>query len=131
MSHLCSGELLDIGSQVISLHAQLGLLLLQLQFGPLQGVNLLAELRHRIRVLLPQRGGCGLVLKPRLVQLPPQLQEIRLSFPVQNNRTGLGWPSSPLDQVGGGHGAYYLQSKVFCIIYDCFLCFCASQMLSR
>lgn len=82
MLYLAPGQLLHVDGQVVGLQPDLGLLLVQLLFGSLQRVDLLAELGHRVRVLLPQGGGRHLVVKPRLLQLPPHLLEVCLPLPV-------------------------------------------------
>jgi len=81
--HLAFDQGLHVAAEVVHLHAVLALLLLQLLLDALQVVDLLRQLRHAVRMLLAQRGRRGLVLQRALLQVPPQLLELRLALLAQ------------------------------------------------
>lgn len=82
MSHLCFLSGLHGGVEVFDLRLHALFVLLQFHFQPGQVLQLLAQLCHRIGVLLPQPRCRGLGLKRRFLQLPPQLQQVGLTLPV-------------------------------------------------
>ncbi len=69
-------------AEVFDLRLHALFVLLQLYFKPGEVLQLLAQLCHRVRVLLPQPCRRGLRLERCLVQLPPQLQQFPLPLPV-------------------------------------------------
>lgn len=89
-SHLGFCDCFHVNGQIVDLHLQLALLLLQLLFDPLQVVDLLAQLGHAVRLLLAQCGGRGLVVQRGLLQVAPQFEELGFALLVHLDLSGGG-----------------------------------------
>lgn len=89
-AHLGLDDLLHVGGDVIQLQLELAFLFLQLLLHPLEVVDLLAQLRHAVSMLLAQGRRRGLVLQRGLLQVPPHLLELGLALLIHLYLHGCG-----------------------------------------
>ena len=90
LTHLCFGHNLHVTGQVIYLHLEFTLLLLQLLFNPLKVVDLLSKLSNAVSLFLAEGSGCGFMLQSGLFQITPQLLELSFTLLVHLNLSSCG-----------------------------------------
>ena len=111
--YLCLGNSFHVAGEVIDLHLEFALLLLQLLFDALEVVDLLSQLCDAVRLLLAQSSGSGLMLQGGLLQVTTQLLELSLALLVhldlgRSGSTGLLKPLTDLLKFPGEIGSLLL-----------------------
>ena len=90
--YLCLGNSFHVAGEVVDLHLEFALLLLQLLFDALEVVDLLSQLCDTVRLLLAQSSGSGFMLQGGLLQITTQLLELSLALLVHLNLSRSGSP---------------------------------------